>query len=127
MTRYILVVDNNQMNLEFIRYLLVAKGYAVKSAPSVDQGIALMAEAAPCLILSDLNLPGRGGLYFLRKVKETEDWRQIPFVLISASSYLKSDVDRAVQLGADKYLFRPIEPQALMDEIEPFLKACGNS
>ena len=121
----ILVVDNNPMNLEFISYLLAAKGYAVRTAPSVEEGLGLMNESTPCLIISDLNMLHRCGFDFLKKIKESIKWENIPFVLISATSWLQSDVERARQMGAAKFIFRPIEPQALLDEIEPYLKACS--
>ncbi len=122
MEPYILVVDNNPMNLEFVRYLLTAKGYTVKTASSVNRGLDLLRESTPCLILSDLNLPERNGFDFLKKVKEVSEWKDIPFCLISATSYLQMDVARARKMGASKYLFRPIEPQTLMNEIEPYLE-----
>jgi len=125
MTSSVLVIDNNPMNLEFISYLLAAKGYAVRTAPSVDEGLDLMTRFTPCLIISDLNLPQRSGYDFLKKIKQRKVWRDIPFVLISATSWLQSDVERAQQLGAAKFIFRPIEPQALLDEIEPYLTKCN--
>lgn len=127
MAPYVLIVDNDPMNLEFIRYVLTNKRYAVKTAASVDEAICLMREATPCLIISDLNLPHQGGFEFLKKIKKAPKWKDIPFVLISATSNLKSDVDRGRQMGADKFIFRPIEPQAFLNEIEPYLKACNNS
>jgi len=126
MGSYILVVDNNPMNLEFISYLLTAKGYAVKTAASVDLGLDLMRKSTPCLIISDLFLPHRGGFDFLKQIKEVTAWKDIPFVMISATSYLKSDVERAQQLGANKFIFRPIEPQRLLNEIEPYLEGCSS-
>lgn len=127
MARCILLVDDNPMDLEFVSYVLTTKGYIVRTAPSVEKGLDLMKEFTPCLIISDLNLPHRGGLEFLKKIKEAPRWKDIPFVLISATSNLKSDVDRGHQMGADKFVFRPIEPQALLDELGPYLKGCSIS
>jgi CheY-like chemotaxis protein len=120
---YVLIVDNNPMNVEFIRYLPAARGYEVRTAPTVDLGLQMVMESAPALIISDLNLVQGSGFDFLRKIREQEEWKDIPFVLISASSYNQSDVATAKRLGAVKYIFRPIEPQAFLHEIEPYLKA----
>jgi CheY-like chemotaxis protein len=120
----ILAVDNNPMNLEFLEYVLTSMGYEVETALSIEGGLAHMKISTPCLIISDLNLPYRDGFDFLRKVKQAEEWKDIPFVLISASSYLKADTEQAQRLGAAKFIFRPIEPQKLLDEIEPYLQAC---
>jgi DNA-binding response OmpR family regulator len=46
--------------------------------------------------------------------------------MMSATSWRHVDVERARELGAEKYLFRPIEPQSLLQEIEPYLKRCSN-
>lgn len=122
MTPHVVVVDNNPMDLEFLCYLLTAAGCRVTAADSVEGGLAAMRESVPDLIISDLNLPHRSGFYFLKRVKEEERWKEIPFVLISATSHANADVQRALSMGAAKYILRPIEPQALLAEIEPYLK-----
>ena len=119
----VLVVDNEPMDLEFIHYVLTAKGYEVRTAASAEEGLNLMRKFTPSLIISDLNLPHQSGFDFLKKIKQEIKWKDIPFVLISATSRQKSDVERAQQMGAAKFIFRPIEPQILLDEIEPYLKA----
>lgn len=121
MKPYILVVDNNPIDLEFLSYLLTAMGYRAKTAPSVQAGLAAMRRAAPCFIISDLNLPHRTGFDFLKRVKSEVRWRDIPFVLISATSHSQSDIGRALRMGAAKYILRPIEPHALLAEIKPYL------
>ena len=123
MAPFVLAVDNNRMNLEFIRYLLTYFGYMVKTAPSVMEGLALIDKSRTCLIISDLNLPHRSGFDFLKKVKEQPDLKDIPFVIMSSTSRSLQDAERARQLGADKFIFRPMEPQALLDEIRPYLDA----
>ena len=118
----ILAVDNNPMNLEFIEYLFKARGFVVSTASSLIEGLKLLGRDRPRLIISDLNLPQRTGFDFLKQVKQNEITGDIPFFMLSSTSWKQSDVDQARQLGAQKFIFRPIEPQELLDEIEPFLQ-----
>jgi len=125
MASFILAVDDTPVNLEFISYLLTSRGYLVKTATSVMDGLELIDKSRPCLIISDLNLPHRSGFDFLKKVKEQPELKDIPFVMMSCTSQSQADAERARRMGAAKFIFRPMEAQTLLDEIEPYLEKCN--
>jgi two-component system, cell cycle response regulator len=113
----ILVVDDVSINLDLARGILEPHGYRVWTADSVEQGMALVAQATPDLIVSDLEMPGADGFELLRRIKAIPRLEAIPFVLISSSMWGEKDRELARRLGAARFFLRPIEPQTLLDEI----------
>jgi two-component system, cell cycle response regulator len=118
----ILVVDNSPVNIEVVRSTLEPSGYEVVVANNVAEGFALARQSAPDLILSDLHMPGESGLDFIRGVKADPQLRAIPFVIISSTAQREMDWGAALVAGADKFISRPIKPQALLAEIEACLQ-----
>ncbi len=118
----ILVVDDSPINLSLIRSTLEPFGYEVIVAGGPTEATALARQSALDLILSDLHMPGRSGLDFLREVKADPQLRLIPFLLFSASSSAHGEGEHAIALGAEGFLCRPIEPQALLSEVEACLR-----
>lgn len=113
----ILVVDDLQINLELCNGMLEPMGYEVWHASSVEQGMLRVEHATPDLIVSDFEMPGADGFEFLRRVKAIPRLAKVPFVMISSALWGEQDRERAQQLGAARVIMRPIEPQALLDEI----------
>lgn len=114
----LLVVDDSPTNRELIYQTLVPVGYTVDLAASVSEAIArLSAKDVPDLILSDLHMPGQDGFNFIRQVKADARLAALPFVFISSSIWGEGDREAALRLGVTRFLLRPIEPQALIDEV----------
>jgi CheY-like chemotaxis protein len=90
-----------------------------------DEAVALLSEIAsrtdqrmrPVVILLDLKLPRRSGLEVLAWVKEQPALRRIPVVVLT-SSREQSDLKEAYDLGANSFLVKPSQPQALHSLIE---------
>lgn len=116
----ILVVDDVAANREFLRSTLEPCGYEIVLATSVQQGIARVRESKFDLILCDLNMPDEDGIDFIRVIKSDPYLHTVPFVFISVS-LIDADHQRGLQYGAARFIQRPIEPQALIHEIEDCL------
>ena len=117
----VLVVDNLPVNLDLARCILEPHGYRVLTAEGVAEGLAA-ARAHPCdLIISDVCMSGQSGYDFIRLAKADLRLAPVPFVFLTST--MQDGRDRAIGLGlgAARYLFRPIEPDALLVEIESCL------
>jgi CheY-like chemotaxis protein len=79
----------------------------------------------PDLILSDLHMPNRDGFSLLKTVKADERLSAVPFIFISSSVWGDKDRNLALELGAARFILRPIEPQALLAEIGVVLGEAG--
>jgi two-component system cell cycle response regulator len=114
----IVVVDDSPINRDLIRNTLEPSGYQVRLAESVAEARELLRkEAPPDLILSDLHMPDHDGFDFLRGVKADPVLAELPFVFISSSLWGEGERQKALKLGATRFILRPIEPQALLAEI----------
>lgn len=116
----ILVVDDNPQNVKLASFLLSARGYAVRTAGTADEALAVLEQEVPRLILMDLQLPGMDGLTLTRKLKA--DPRTRDTVIVAFTAYaMKGDEARAREAGCDAYLTKPIDTRALPAQIAEFL------
>ncbi len=117
----ILAVDDSPVNRYLLRSTLEPFGYQVVLANTVQEGVELARSLRPDLILSDLHMPHQDGIAFIKIVKAEPELRAIPFVFISSSVFGDCDRSSALEEGATRFITRPIEPQALLQEIEKCL------
>lgn len=118
----ILVVDNVPTNLELARSLLEPSGYKVITAGGIQEALERAKESPPNLILSDVCMSEESGYDFIQIVKADSRLRTIPFVFITSTKFDEKDRIEGLSLGANKYIFRPIDPQVLLAEIEDCLR-----
>lgn len=116
--RTILAVDNLPTNLELIEGLFGGLGYRVVTASNAGQAMEMARSLLPDLILSDVCMPHGNGYDLIDAVKADPALRDIPFVFISSTFTDEEARAKGLAHGAEKYLFRPLEPQQLLDEIE---------
>jgi two-component system cell cycle response regulator len=114
----ILVVDNSPVNIRLSRSMLEPFGYKIIEAKGVDEAMKVLNEEKPDVILSDLHMPKKDGFDFIREVKSDGELSKIPFVFISSTVWGDRERSFALALGADQFIIRPIDPRALIAEIE---------
>lgn len=119
----ILLVDDSTINRSLIQNTLEPSGYKVIATATVAEAIQEAGRSSFDLILSDLHMPLETGLEFLRRVKADPALRSIPFVLFTASTTEQADPvrQRALELGAERFVTRPIEPEALLTLVDGLL------
>jgi CheY-like chemotaxis protein len=120
MEDFILIVDDNPMNLKLARVTLATAGYRVRTAADADEALAVMSEARPRLILMDLQLPGMDGLELTRRLKSDPATQGIRIVAVTAYA-MKGDEARAREAGCDGYISKPIDTRTLPDSVASFL------
>jgi two-component system cell cycle response regulator len=118
----ILVVDDSRVNLSLMQSTLEPFGYHVICAQNVAEALALMRQMPPDLIISDIHMPDADGYALIKSVKADPDLRRIPFAFISSTVWPDHDRRTGLALGAKKIIVRPIDPQALLAEIEDCLR-----
>jgi two-component system alkaline phosphatase synthesis response regulator PhoP len=117
----ILVVDDEQDILELIGYNLQKEGYQVTCVTSGEEAITRAQERHPDLIILDLMLPGLDGLEVCRHLKQQEETRAIPILMLTAKGE-ESDIIIGLELGADDYMTKPFSPKILVARIRAVLR-----
>ena len=102
----ILIVDDEETIRRFLSRSLKHLGYAdVEEASSAEEGFEVFQKTKPSLVITDIHMPGEGGLVFLTKVKENPF--NAGFIVMTASDDL-TDAISSLNKGADRYLLKPL-------------------
>ncbi|MFW6289165.1 MAG: sigma-54-dependent transcriptional regulator, partial [Spirochaetota bacterium] len=117
----ILVVDDIPQNRRILSDRLRAEGYDVCEAADGDEALDRARALRPDLVLLDILLPGIDGYEVLRRARGDEGLRHIPIVVVSAVDDLDS-VARCLELGAEDYLTKPIDPVVLRARVRGCLE-----
>ncbi len=117
----LLFVDNTAANVHLARSLLEPQGYEILTAASAMEGLVLARRCKPDLIVSDVHMPHHDGYDFQSMVQADPEISQIPFVFLSSSVWSIREKETALTRGARKFISRPIEPEALVAELEACL------
>jgi two-component system response regulator HydG len=107
----ILVIDDETAILDTLRILLKREGFEVVTAVGGAQGVEKIADERPDVVLSDVRMPGVGGLEVLLAAKEQD--RTLPVILMTAQASLQTAI-RAVNEGAFYYIQKPFANDELV-------------
>ncbi|TXS95996.1 response regulator [Parahaliea maris] len=114
---FILAVDDRQENRELVARYLSRSGHLVVTAASGEEALRTLEQADVDVVLLDLVMPGMDGREVLRRIKEHEDWRATPVIVISGHQDME-DIIECIEAGADDYLFKPFNPVLLQARIK---------
>lgn len=117
----VLVVEDEPAQREVLAYNLEAEGFAVAKAENGEEGLMLVDEASPDIIVLDWMLPNVSGIEVCRRLKTRSDTRNIPIIMLSARS---EEVDRVrgLETGADDYVVKPYSVVELMARVRTQLR-----
>lgn len=118
--RRILYVEDDVSSRMLVNQVLRAAGYEVMEAEDGMAGIRLAQENRPDLILMDINMPGLDGYAAATKIKGMPGLADTPIIAVTAN-VVEGDRERALTAGCDGYLPKPIDVDALPDQIDEFL------
>ncbi len=117
MAKKILVVDDEVDILEVLTFRLEKLGYEVSSAADGQKALDLLEKEIPDLILLDLRLPVIDGYEVCRRVKKEKKWKNIPIIMLTASSAIK--VEKMVEkYNVEGCMMKPFEYEKLIAKIE---------
>ncbi|MGI9113001.1 MAG: response regulator [Gaiellaceae bacterium] len=116
----VLIVDDDPKLREYVRVNLEAEGYAVREAGSADEGLAVLDEQAPDLILLDVMMPRVDGWEMLRHVQERHGVGAIPVIMFSGKVDERSAAEAASR-GAQGFIGKPFDPRALIESTKQLL------
>lgn len=118
----VLVVDDEPLNLELKRSCLQPLGYRVVTAATADEALRLARAETPALIISDVGMPQGDGFEFIVRCKRDPRLAAVPFVFISMTHWDEAMREKALALGAARYLRRPLPAEQLIAEVQRFVQ-----
>jgi two-component system phosphate regulon response regulator PhoB len=118
---HVLVIEDEPAQREVLSYNLNAEGYRVTTAENGEQGLLVVAEDAPDIIVLDWMLPHVSGIEICRQLKTRNDTRTIPIIMLSARSE-EVDKVRGLEIGADDYVVKPYAVAELMARVRTQLR-----
>ena len=121
----IAVIEDERDIQDMIAYNLQREGYEVVTAERGDEGLALVQDKRPDLIILDLMLPGLDGLSVCQSIRFDTTTQKIPIIVLSAKSE-EADVVIGLGLGADDYMPKPFSPRELLARVKAVLRRGGN-
>ncbi len=121
----IAVIEDERDIQDMIAYNLQREGYEVVTAERGDEGLALVQDKRPDLIILDLMLPGLDGLSVCQSIRFDTTTQEIPIIVLSAKSE-EADVVIGLGLGADDYMPKPFSPRELLARVKAVLRRGGN-
>ena len=118
----VLVIEDNEVNLELVRYLLLAYGHQVLTARDGVEGLEVLARERPDVVLCDIEMPRMDGFDLARNVRADTRLADLPIVMIT-SRIAQKHRDYAAQLGVDHYLGKPYSEEELLSLVARYAGA----
>lgn len=118
MREHILVIEDDESILQFLRRGLTYEGYRVDTAEDGQGGLRIARETPPDLVILDWMLPGMDGLEVCHRLRAASD---VPILMLTAKDTVADRVD-GLDAGADDYLIKPFDFDELLARIRALLR-----
>lgn len=117
MKKKILIVEDEEIMLDLLQRKLVNNGYEISIARNGEDGLKMIKETKPDLILLDIIMPKMSGMEVLEGMQKDKEVKSIPVIIISNSGQ-PVELDRAKKLGVKDWLIKTeFDPQEVVDKV----------
>jgi len=120
MTKTVLIVEDNELNMKLFHDLLDAHGYNTLQTRDGLKALDIAREHMPDLILMDIQLPEVSGLEVTKWLKEDDRLRAIPVIAVTAFA-MKGDEEKIREGGCEAYISKPISVGTFLETVQQFL------
>lgn len=120
MSKRVLIVEDNELNMKLFHDLLDAHGYETLQTRDGMEALEIARSERPDLILMDIQLSEVSGLEVTKWLKEDDTLKQIPVVAVTAFA-MKGDEEKIRQGGCEAYIAKPISVAQFMETVQRFL------
>jgi DNA-binding response OmpR family regulator len=119
--KHIVCIEDEPEMIELIQLILNRRGFEVLGAQGGKEGLQMVRETLPDLVLLDLMMPEMDGWEVYQQMKAEESTRNIPVIIVTAKA---QNIDKVLGLHiakVDDYIAKPFGPQELIDSVEKIL------
>jgi two-component system phosphate regulon response regulator PhoB len=121
---YVLVVEDEAALATMLRYNLEKQGFRVEEAVDGQEALTRIAEGAPDIVLLDWMLPVMSGIEVCRQIRRRPATRDLPVIMVTARTE-DQDAVRGLNTGADDYITKPFNMEALLARMRALLRRTG--
>ncbi len=115
----ILAIDDDPAFLRLVDQVITYQGYEVLKAVSGQEGLRLLFNEKPELVLLDVVMAGMNGWQTCQRIREISD---VPIIMLTGKQQGEEDVVRGLEYGADEYLFKPVGNRELIARVRAVLR-----
>ena len=116
----ILVIDDNDVQLDYMNDLLTQKGFKVKTSTNSLEAVETMLKTNPKLVILDIMMPHLDGYTILKRMKDQKSLAKVPVIIYTGKSF-PIDEKKARDLGADSYLVKPVKGSVIVEEVKKYI------
>lgn len=120
MSKTILIVEDNELNMKLFHDLLEAQGYDILQTKDGMEALKIARDKRPDLILMDIQLPEVSGLEVTKWIKEDDNLKSIPVIAVTAFA-MKGDEEKIREGGCEAYIPKPISVANFLATVQKFL------
>ena len=117
----VLAVDDEETNLLLLKRPLKKEGFDLIPVSSGAEALEVMSSTRVDLVLLDWMMPVMNGLETLKKIKEREEWRHIPVIMVTARTESR-DIAEGLECGASDYVKKPVDMVELISRVKAGLR-----
>lgn len=121
MSHKILIIEDEFAIREMLTFVIEQAGYKAVAAESYNEAQQYLLEETPALILLDWMLPEMSGIQIAKKLKQSDNFKNIPIIMLTARSE-EDDKIQGLDVGADDYITKPFSPKELVARLKAVLR-----
>ena len=121
MTKTVMIVEDNELNIKLFNDLLEANEYNIIQTRDGLEALKLARQHKPDLILMDIQLPEVSGLDVTKWIKEDDNLKSIPIIAVTAFA-MKGDEEKIREGGCEAYIAKPISVATFLQTVQRFLQ-----
>ncbi len=120
MKKVILVADDSPSIRKFVSFALTMKGFEIVPACDGMEALEKLPSEKINLVITDLNMPNLDGFELIKAIRNNEDYRDIPIIILSSLAG-SEEIQRGMDCGANSYLIKPFDPKRIAYEVSKYL------
>lgn len=118
----VLIIDDDKKNIFALAATLKSKGFHTVSATTATEGMQILHEEKGIgIVLMDMMMPGMDGYETIKIFRSKEQFVNLPIVAVTAQA-MKGDREKCLAAGADDYIPKPVDVDALLAILQRYLK-----
>ena len=114
----ILIIEDEEIILDLLKKKLAQEGFEISIAENGEEGLRIMKQVLPDLVLLDIVMPKMGGFEVMEEMRKDSELKRIPVIVVSNSGQ-PVEIDKARELGAKDWLIKTeFDPKEVIDKVK---------